>query len=262
MGGDFPKVPALTFKKGLAVPAAQLRKAIQKTVYCVSRDETRRALTGVLWEVAKDSMAMVGTDGHRLARISLPVALEVEKRTECIVPTKALNQLLRLIGEVSEEGAQVKLAEDHVVFRCGETVLFSRLIEGPFPRYQDVIPKENDKKVIVKRGPLVDALRRVSLLSDTLTHQVRVTLRRDHMLLSARTQDVGEAQEEIEARYGSDEMVFGYNAQYLADVLRNIETDEVLMSLSTPLNAGLIEPLEQGAEENYLCLIMPLRLVD
>lgn len=259
---DFPKVPALTFKKGLSVPAGQLRKAIQKTVYCVSRDETRRALTGVLWEVAKESMAMVGTDGHRLARISLPVALDVEKRTECIVPTKALNQLLRLIGEASEDGAQVKLAEDHVVFRCGETTLFTRLIEGPFPRYQDVIPRENDKKVMVKRGPLVDALRRVSLLSDTLTHQVRVTLRRDLLLLSARTQDVGEAQEEMEARYSGDEMVFGYNAQYLSDVLRNIETDEVLLSLSSPLNAGLIEPLEQGADENYLCLIMPLRLVD
>jgi DNA polymerase-3 subunit beta len=259
---DFPKVPVLSFKKGLAVPAAQLRKAIQKTVYCVSRDETRRALTGVLWEVAKDSMAMVGTDGHRLARISLPAVLDVEKRTECIVPTKALNQLLRLIGEATEEGAQVKLADDHVVFRCGDTTLFSRLIEGPFPRYQDVIPRENDKKVVVRRGALVDALRRVSLLSDTLTHQVRVTLRRDSLVLSARTQDVGEAQEEVEARYGSDEMVLGYNAQYLADVLRNIETDDVLLSLSTPLNAGLVEPLEQGAEENYLCLIMPLRLVE
>ncbi|MFN8177591.1 MAG: DNA polymerase III subunit beta [bacterium] len=259
---DFPKVPTLQFKKGVAVPGAQLRKAIQKTVYCVSRDETRRALTGVLWEVAKESMAMVGTDGHRLARISLPATLDVEKRTDCIVPTKALNQVLRLVGEASEEGVQVKLAEDHVVFRCGETTLFSRLIEGPFPKYQDVIPKENDKKVVVKRNAFLDALRRVSLLSDTLTHQVRVTVRRDSLLLSARTQDVGEAQEEVEARYGGDEMILGYNAQYLADVLRNIETDEVLMSLSSPLNAGLVEPLEQGAEENYLCLVMPLRLVD
>jgi len=205
---------------------------------------------------------MVGTDGHRLARITLPVALEVEKRTECIVPTKALNQVLRLVGEASEDGVQVKLAEDHVVFRCGETTLFTRLIEGPFPKYQDVIPKENDKKVVVRRDGLLDALRRVSLLSDALTRQVRVTFRRDLVLLSARTQDVGEAQEEVEARYGGDELVLGYNAQYLADVLRNIETDEVLLSLSSPLTAGLVEPMEQGADENYLCLVMPLRLVD
>jgi DNA polymerase-3 subunit beta len=157
---------------------------------------------------------------------------------------------------------QVKLAEDHIVFRCGETTLFTRLIEGPFPRYQDVIPKENDKKVIVRRDALVDALRRVSLLSDNLTRQVRVTLRRDAVVLSSRTQDVGEAQEEVEARYGGDEMALGYNAHYLSDVLRNVDTEEVLLSLSTPLNAGLIEPLEQGADENYLCLIMPLRLVD
>ncbi len=260
---EFPKVPALAFKKGVSVPPDKLRKAIQKTIYCVSRDETRRALTGVLWEVTKDSMSMVGTDGHRLARISLPVALDVEKKTECIVPTKALNQVLRLLGgEIGPDGVQVKLAEDHVVFRCGETTLFSRLIEGPFPKYQDVIPKQNDKKVIVARDALLDALRRVSLLSDTLTRQVRVTIKRDFLALAARTQDVGEASEEVEVRYGGDEIVLGYNAQYLSDVLRSIETDEVLMSLSTPLNAGLVEPMEQGGDENYLCLVMPLRLVD
>jgi DNA polymerase-3 subunit beta len=259
---EFPKIPSLGFKKGMTIPAETLKKAIQKTVFCVSKDETRRALTGVLWEVAGDSMAMVGTDGHRLARISVPVELAVDSKRGVIVPTKALNQILRLVPDAEEDGVQVKLADDHVVFRFDKTALFTRLIEGPFPKYQDVIPKENDKKVVVKREIFVDALRRVSLLADNLTHQVRVSVKRDLIVLSARTQDIGEASEEIEAQYGGDEMDMGYNAQYLAEIMRNVDTDDALMSLSTPLNAGLVEPLEQGKDENYLCLIMPLRLVD
>jgi DNA polymerase-3 subunit beta len=259
---EFPKSPALAFKKGMALPADTLRKAIQKTIFCVSKDETRRALTGILWEVAGDSMAMVGTDGHRLARISIPVELAVEARREVIVPTKALQQVLRLAPSAEDEGIQVKLAEDHVIFRFDDTVLFTRLIEGPFPKYQDVIPKANDKKVVVKRELLADALRRVGLLADNLTHQVRVSVKRDLVVLSTRTQDIGEATEEIEAQYGGDAMDMGYNAHYLLEIVRNVEADEVLLSLSTPLNAGLVEPLEQGEDENYLCLIMPLRLVD
>ncbi len=259
---EFPKIPPMTFKKGVNIPADTLKKAIQKTVFCVSRDETRRALTGILWEVTKSSMAMVGTDGHRLARISVPVEIQVDAKRECIVPTKALNQIVRLAGEAIEGAVTVKLADDHVVFKLDKTTLRTRLSEGPFPKYQDVIPKDNDKKVIVNRDVIGDALRRVSLLSDNLTHQVRVAVKRDQLVLSARTQDIGEAQEEIEAQYGGEEMDMGFNAQYLAEVLRNVETEEVLMSLSTPLNAGLVEPMEQGEDENYLCLIMPLRLVD
>ncbi|NNE44389.1 MAG: DNA polymerase III subunit beta [Gemmatimonadetes bacterium] len=259
---EFPKIPSLGFKKGVTTPAITLKKAIQRTIFCVSRDETRRALTGVLWEVQGDSMAMIGTDGHRLARISLPVDLDVDARRDVIVPTKALNQVIRLTGDAEDEGVAVKLGDDHVIFRFGKTVLFTRLIEGPFPKYQDVIPKNNDKKVIIKRGSLVDALRRVSLLSDNLTHQVRLSLKNDLIVLSARTQDIGEAQEEVEAQYGGEEMDLGYNAQYLAEILRNMDTEEVLMTLATPLAAGLVEPAEQGEDENYLCLLMPLRLVD
>ena len=194
---EFPKIPSMTIKKGVVIPAETLRKAIQKTVFSVSRDETRRALTGVLWEVGKDSMSMVGTDGHRLARISVPVEIEVEAKHSCIVPTKAINQIVRLAGDAVEGGVNVKLADDHVIFQLDRTTLLTRLIEGPFPKYQDVIPKDNDKKVIVKRDVIMDALRRVSLLSDNLTHQVWLALKRDQIVLSARTQDIGEAQEEV-----------------------------------------------------------------
>ena len=259
---EFPKVPSLSLKKGVTIPADTLRKTISKTVFCVSKDETRRALTGVLWEVSGDSMSMIGTDGHRLARISVPVEIKVDSKHSVIIPTKALNQVLRLANEAVEAGVQAKLADDHVIFGFDRTTLFTRLIEGPFPKYQDVIPKDNDKKVIVKRDVFLDALRRVSLLSDNLTHQVRMSLKADQMMLSARTQDIGEAQEEVEAQYGGEEMEMGFNAQYLGEVLRNAETEDVLLSLSSPLNAGLVEPLEQGEDENYLCLIMPLRLVD
>jgi DNA polymerase-3 subunit beta len=259
---EFPKGQPLGFTKGISIPAELLRKAIQKTVFSVSRDETRRALTGVLWELSGRSMSMVGTDGHRLARISIPIELAVNSGTQIIVPTKTLNQALRLVSEAQDGVVQVKVAEDHLIFRFGGTSLFSRLIEGPFPRYQDVVPKDNDKKVVVKRALLTDALRRVSLLSDNLTHQARLTIKPDLLVLSAKTQDIGEAKEEVEIQYSGPEIDLAYNANYLAEILRNIESEQVLLSLGTPLNAGLVEPLEQGEDENYLCIIMPLRLVE
>jgi DNA polymerase-3 subunit beta len=186
----------------------------------------------------------------------------VEGRKEVIVPTKALQQLLRLAAEFPEGTFTAKIASDHAVFRIEGTTLFTRLIEGPFPKYQDVIPRSNDKRLIVKRAPLLDALRRVNLLADSITHQVRFSLREGRLVLSARTQDIGEAQEDLEAQYASEEMDIGYNGMYLGDLLRNMDGEDVLISLSSPLNAGLFEPLEQGQEENYLCLVMPLRLID
>ncbi|MDP6461566.1 MAG: DNA polymerase III subunit beta, partial [Gemmatimonadota bacterium] len=209
-----------------------------------------------------DTMTMVGTDGHRLARISVPAKLDISPALSVIVPTKALQQVLRLTGDTVEENLEAKIAEDHAIFRFEGTTLHTRLIEGPFPKYQDVIPKDNDKKVVMNRLALSEALKRVSVQSDTLTHQVRLTIRPDEVVLSARTQDVGEGEDHVIAQYGGEEMSAGYNAVYLNEILRNMETEEVLLSLGTPLNAGLVEPLEQGEEENYLCLIMPLRLVD
>lgn len=259
---EFPKMPEADLKKTFALSTEIVRKAIQRTVFCVSRDETRRALTGVLWEITASSLALVGTDGHRLARISLPVGIEIEGRKEVIVPTKALQQLLRLAGEFPDATFAAKIAPDHAVFRIEGTTLFTRLIEGPFPKYQDVIPRNNDKRLVVRRAELLDALRRVNLLSDTITHQVRFSLKPDSLVLSARTQDIGEAREEVGAQYGSEEMDIGYNGAYLGDILRNMDSEEVLISLSTPLNAGLFEPLEQNKDENYLCLVMPLRLID
>lgn len=259
---EFPRIPEMEMKKSFSLPAEVVRKAVQRTVFCVSRDETRRALTGVLWEVTGSSLALIGTDGHRLARMSLPVGIELEGRKEVIVPTKALQQILRLVGETGEGGVTSRIADDHAIFHFTATTLFTRLIEGPFPKYQDVIPKHNDKRLVVKRAPLLDALRRVNLLSDSITHQVRFSLKKDLLVLSARTQDIGEAREEIEAQYDAEEMDLGYNAVYLGDVLRAMDSEDVLVSLSTPLNAGLFEPMEQGENENYLCLVMPLRLVD
>ena len=259
---EFPKVPSMTIEGGIGVPAETLKKAIQKTVFCVSRDETRRALTGILWEVGKGSMSMVGTDGHRLARISLPVDLRVDAKRECIVPTKALNQIVRLAGDAGDSAVNVKIDDDHVIFEIGRTTLLTRLIEGPFPKYQDVIPKDNDKKIIVNRDVIAAAVGRVNLLADNLTHQVRISLHSGRLVLTARTQDIGEAKEEIETQYEGEEMDMGFNAQYLAEILRNMDGEEILLSVSTPLTAGLVEPLEQGEDENYLCLLMPLRLID
>jgi DNA polymerase-3 subunit beta len=181
---------------------------------------------------------------------------------DIIVPSKTLNQLLRLFGE-EETDIEVSVTENQMIFTLDGTTLYSRLIEGPYPDYTQVIPADSDKKLIVDREVLHAAMRRVSTLSNALTHQVKFDLSKKGVLLSASDRDVGgEAQVELKAEYSGDDLQIGYNAYYIMEILRHLESDQVVFDLSTPVRAGLIMPAPQNENEEYLCLIMPLRLTE
>jgi len=141
-------------------------------------------------------------------------------------------------------------------------VICSRVLEGPFPNYEQVIPKETNKKLTVSREELMAAIKRVSILSDNVTHQIKFSLRRDRVNLSVSTADIGEAQETVPATLEGEELDVGYNANYILDILKSMDCDEVNFSLNTPLTAGLVEPAQKEEGEDLLCLIMPLRLTE
>lgn len=251
-----------------------LRDMIFRTSFAVSKDETRPVLNGVLWQVGEGRMTMVATDGARLVKYSKAVpASPSGGGTEAIVPTRALNHLVKLMSAGGELD-RVQFGQNHLMFSLsvsgtngteggGGIRLFSRLIEGPYVDYEQVIPQANGKRLKVSNSLLSPAVRRVSILSSSQNHQVRFRLNANEIELSATSQEIGgEAREVLEADYNDEEMAIGYNSLYLQDILRRIDSDQVMFELDSPVTAGIIRPADQPEGEDYLCLLMPLRLSD
>jgi DNA polymerase-3 subunit beta len=257
---EFPNPPDLEGSTTFEVDGAVLEGMIRKTSHAVSKDDTRPALAGVLWELKPDSFAMVATDGHRLVLERIKGDMPVKEPLELIVPQKALNQLLPLLGDGGQ--ARLMIKDSHVGFEVGDTVLYSRLIEGPFPRYEPVIPKDNDKILHVDRERLRRAVERASVWSDRVTHQVKFSLRKGAMEIAASTPDHGEMNEVVEVSYQDEDLEVGYDASYVIDILRHIHSPQIEWSFKTAISAGLIRPAEMAEGHESLALIMPLRLSD
>jgi DNA polymerase-3 subunit beta len=257
---EFPKLPEQKSVATFTLKTGTVEDMVAKTSYAVSNDLTRPSLCGVLWEVDAGNLSMVATDGHRLARVQLEKAVPDVSGNEFIVSPKALN-ILRSLA-VDKDDVTISLAENHITFDLGESVVYSRLLEGPFPDYNQVIPKKNEKRLIVNREELTDACRRVSILSSVITHQVKLVLGKDRAIISVNTPDVGEATEEVHCSYAEPEMEIGYNARYLLDILKTMDSEDVQFLLDRNDNAGMIVPAAVEGSMRHECLLMPLRLTD
>jgi DNA polymerase-3 subunit beta len=256
---EFPKLPAQKASISFSIAASRLDQMINKTSYAVSTDLTRPSLCGVLWEIKKGKLGMIATDGHRLARVEMEDAVKGDDK-DVIVSPKALNIYRSLATDL--DTVNVSLADNHITFDLGDSVIYSRLLEGPFPDYNQVMPKKNTKKMTVSRLELTDASRRVAILSSAITHQVKLVVEDDRLTLSVKTPDVGEAMEEVTCVYNSPKMEIGYNARYLLDILKTIESDDVTFLLDRTDNAGVVTPEGGDGDMMHQCLLMPLRLSD
>lgn len=252
---EFPQLPEVKKEAEVKVSGKVLAKMIKKTIYSVSSDETRYVLNGanVVWE--KNELKMVTTDGRRLAFIKQPLE-STGGRGEAIIPTKALQELGKLLAERDEQ-VEVVLGEGYARFSCANLVLTTRLIDGNFPDYEQVIPKSQDKKLKIETDKLLAATKRASLMAADRSSSVRLDLKRGSLMLSAASHELGEAREELKARYEGESLSVAYNAQFLLDVLKNIETEEVHLELSTALAPGLLRPAD---DDSYKCVVMPIRL--
>ena len=265
---EFPSMP--TTLDGVSLSLGEdgaetnvLADMINKTVFAVSGDDTRPVFNGVLWRIDAQGMEMVATDGSRLAcyRLALDLKDQVQDDQEpsVIVPPQALNQIVKLLG--SHKGAvNVTLGDTQVLFDIGHTHLLSRLIEGPYVNYGQVIPQNNTKELKIASENLLPAVRRVSILSSSYTRQVRFKLSSGQVELSAASPEIGgEAREVVPAHYDAEELEAGYNAQYLMEILRRMDSSEIRFELNDHVTAALLRPLEQKEGEDYFCLLMPLR---
>jgi DNA polymerase III subunit beta len=258
---EFPAFPSVNFDGGWRTSSNELQKLITHVAFAASTEESRPILNGVLWELRPERMRMVATNGHRLARMDVPTPeRQGASQADLIVPPKALEQIRRLFG--TEEIVEIARSENHLGFRSNTTQIFTRLIEGPYPNYEQVIPRENDKVATADKAALTAALRRMSIVASDQTHRIRMGFANGSCKLSVQTPDLGEAQEELNVSYEGDPLEIGFNAAYLLEILKYIPTDEVRMTFKAPERAATCEPVGWDDPASYLALVMPLRLVD
>lgn len=259
---DFPKLPDVHIGRQVKMDGTVLSRIVRKVLFAVSRDETRPSLNGVFWHSTDDALNLVATDGHRLAKVSRGDLKIGGYSKDIIVPPKVLDNLVRLMGEEPGE-VGVIINESSIVFILENEILTSRLLEGPYPNYDQVIPRDNKKVLSVDREILNGALKRVAVLSNSLTHQVKFGLKADELELTATNFDFGgEAKEKIGVSYKSEDMEIGYNATYVMDILKHVEGEESIFELNTPTTAAIVKSSKKEDNEDYFFLVMPLRLLD
>jgi DNA polymerase-3 subunit beta len=251
---DFPRLPP---REGpnLSLPASVLADALRQVVPAAASDDTRPMLTGVLITSEVGSgLRLVATDSYRLAKREVP-EIALESAQKVLVPARALSELQRLLG--GAETVTVRLGANDAGFEIGQTVLTTRLIEGEFPNYGQLIPSHYPNRLVVSREALMDAVRRVRLLVRDATTPVRMSLREGGIELSVVTHEVGQATEEIDAKYDGAEMTVAFNPAYLIDGLEACAEDEVLVEVIDGLKPATLRPSQSS---DYLYLLMPVRV--
>ena len=257
---EFPAFPAVHFQESWRVRSGDLQKLISHTAFAASNEESRPILNGVLWEIRPERMAMVATNGHRLAKIDIPVASPKAAAGDLIIPPKALEQIRRLFP--AEEELEIARGDNHLGFRSPYRAVYTRLIEGPYPNYEQVIPRDNDRVALADRDALSQSLKRMAVIASDQTHRIRLAFNAGMLKFSVQTPDLGEAQDEIAISFEGDPLEIGFNGQYLLEILRYMPTEEVRMTFKAPERAAIIEPSGWNDPATYMCLVMPLRLVD
>jgi DNA polymerase III subunit beta len=253
---DYPKLPSVEEFVCSKVDSSVIGEMIGKTIISVSQDETRPHLASVLFESDGDKATMVSTDGHRLSKITKPMAGGPKLATGVLLPRKGLAEIRRAL-EGNQGEAEIAVEQGFFVLKAADMVLTVKLGEGQFPPYDQVIPKENDKKVVVSREEFLDALRRVSIIASDKTWGIRFMLEKGRISIEADNPDLGNAKEKIEADYKGAGLQIGFNARYFIDLLGEMTGKEVSLELGGDLDPALVRPSD-GSE--YLGVIMPMRL--
>lgn len=256
---EYPAFPHISFANASRTTAGDLQKLIQHVAFAASSEENRPILNGVLWQLTPERMRMVATNGHRLAKMEVPVSGS-SLSGDLIIPPKALDQIRKLFR--NDEEIEIDRSENNLGFRSATTQVYTRLIDGPYPPYEQVIPRENDKAATVDKASLSAAIRRMSIVASDQTHRIRMAFADGSCKLSVTTPDLGEAQEEINLVYEGEPLEIGFNATYLLEVLKQMPTDEIRISLKAPERAAMVEPVGWDDPASYLALVMPLRLID
>ncbi|MGB2706287.1 MAG: DNA polymerase III subunit beta [Candidatus Omnitrophota bacterium] len=250
---EFPQPPTFKNKDTITLPQSFLKNMISMTVFAVSRDETRYVLNGVLLIITNKTIKLVATDGRRLAVIEKKLPKETIIEKEVIVPTKTIQELSRLL----EEEGEVKIAfdENQVLFDLGDTIIISRLIEGEFPNYEQVIPKEVKEKIVVDKNAFLAAAKRASILTNQDSIAIKLDISKGKIAVSKNTPYMGEVREEVGVSYKGKDLAVGFNPNYIIEVLKNIDAKEIGFELAESDRPGVIR---LGSE--YVYVVLPMQI--
>lgn len=255
---EFPAFPLTEGSDYFKIGASDLLEMIEKTVFAASSEESRFNLNGIYIEKVnkekKEFFRMVATDGHRLSMVDKALKSTVEKGI--IVSRRGLTELKKVLGN-SEAEVSISLQDNNCIFKTDRTIVVTRLLEGGYPDYQQVIPTANDKHIILERKVFTGALRRAHVIASEKGEGVKFTIQKNIMEIRSGGPDVGDVQEEINIDYQGDPIEVSFNARYLLDILNILDTEKVMIELKEELSSGVIRPMNG---ENYLYVIMPMRL--
>ncbi len=250
---EFPPLPDFQGSKEFRIPQVVLRDGLRKTAYAISSDETRYVLNGIFASLHDGKMTLVATDGRRLAMVDSDLEFPASHETDVIIPTKAVQELQRLLGDTGE--VIVKLTDNQVSFTIGDSLLASKLIEGNYPNYRQVIPGDALERVVISREALLETVRRVSLLASDKSNSVKLVFSENQIEVTANSPDVGEAQESMDVIYQGKPMQIAFNPEFLQAPLRALETNDVYLDLIDEMSPGVLR-----IEGTFLYVLMPMRV--
>lgn len=258
---NFPAIPAFPADMALKLPAAVVKGLIARTKFAISNEESRYTLNGALMVVKAESLAMVATDGHRLAYVESAGAkfAGVSGEMKTLVPRKAMEELNVLLGDGDTESVEFAKDETSLFFRVGGRMMTARQLTGQFPNYEAVLPRDNSRSVALKGDELSGAIQRVAQFADERSRAIRLKLEKGEVKISGSSTDSGESEESLDVAYDGESINIGFNAEYLLDFLKVAGSGEVRLELKDSQSAGQLRPAE-GEEFKYRYIVMPMRI--
>jgi len=253
---NFPQMRSLP-EEILPLPAELFRTFIARTIFAITNEESRYALNGAKFEISEDSVRMVATDGHRLSFIEKRLNAGGQ-RLDLLIPKKTLAEVAKLSTEADDQ-IGIAFRDNHLYFQFGKRVLSSRTLSGQFPNYEMVLPRENHNCFTIEGSRLANALRRVALVADDRSHAIRFELAKDLVSISANSENVGEAGEELVVDYAGPEIVIGFNAQYLLDVLAVLNEGEISLEFKDGSSQVQVRPKDE-VDYDFRYIVMPMRI--
>ena len=250
---EFPPLPKFEDAKVVTIRQKDLRDGLRKTSYAISTDETRYVLNGVLFSFKDNKLTLVATDGRRLAMVEIELEFPRSHEADFIVPTKAVTELQRLLADDGE--IKVSMGSGQIAFDLNKTLLVSKLIEGNYPNYRQVIPSEAKERIKLERETFLISLRRVSLLASDKSHSVKLSFGKNNIDITATTPEVGEAKESLAVAYKGRDFSIAFNPEFLMAPLRALTEDEVFLDLIDEMSPGVLK-----IQTPFLYVLMPMRI--
>ena len=255
---EFPPLPKFAENRRITLPQDKLKSLLKKTSFAISTDESRFVLNGIFMSLKDHKVTLVATDGRRLAMAEEEVDIPAGSQGECIVPSKAINELNRLLGTQNE--VEIKFTDNQVAFTLQgangySTLIVSKLIDGNYPNYRQVIPAESKERITLVREELLQALRRAEIMTSEKSNSVKLSFGKNKLEITANTPEIGEARESIAVNYKGNDLAIAFNPGYMMDPLKSLDNDEVFLELTDELSPGVMK-----INGPFLYVLMPMRM--